>query len=51
MVANENDIITMAEKLVDMKLWPEVPDNIVGGYFDMRFVKKAEQTVRGGLKP
>lgn len=47
MVANENDMITMAEKLVDMKLWPKVPENITSGYFDMRFVKIAEQAIRG----
>jgi len=47
MVANENDMVTMAEKLVEMKLWAKVPANITSGYFDMRFVKKAEQTMRG----
>jgi NitT/TauT family transport system substrate-binding protein len=46
MVANETDITTMAEKLVDMKLWPKVPENIISGYFDMSFVKIAEQTMR-----
>ena len=51
MVVNEDDMIAMAEKLVDMKLWPKVPDNITSGYFDMRFVKKAEQTMRGTHKP
>ncbi len=47
MVANEEDIISMATKLVEMELWPAVPDNIVEGYFDMRFVEKAEQVTRG----
>lgn len=47
MVANENDMTSMAKKLVEMKLWPKVPDNISSGYFDMSFAKKAEQTVRG----
>lgn len=46
MVANENDIRIMAEKLVEMKLWHEVPENIMTGYFDMRFVKMAEKTMR-----
>ena len=46
MVANENDMTLMAEKLVDMKLWPEVPENLVNRYFDMRFAIKAEQTMR-----
>ena len=46
MVANENDMHTMAQKLVDMQLWPAVPDNISHGYFDMRFANKAEQTMR-----
>jgi len=47
MAASENDMIAMAEKLVEMKLWPKVPDDITSGYFDMRFVKKSEQTMRG----
>lgn len=47
MVANNKDMVAMAEKLVEMKLWPKVPDNITNGYFDMRFVKKAERTMRG----
>jgi len=47
MVANENDMMAMAEKLVEMKLWAKVPENIVSGYFDMSFVIKAEQTMRG----
>ena len=46
MVANEHDMISMAEKLVDMKLWPKVPDNLKSAYFDMRFVIKAEQNMR-----
>jgi len=46
MVANEKDMTSMAEKLVEMELWPEVPTNLIKGYFDMRFVIKAEQTMR-----
>jgi len=46
MVANEHDMVSMAEKLVEMKLWSKVPDNLKNAYFDMRFVKKAEQTMR-----
>lgn len=46
MVVIDADMVTMAEKLVEMKLWPEVPENIASGYFDMRFVKKAEQAMR-----
>lgn len=46
MVANEKDMISMAEKLVEMELWPGVPKNMINGYFDMRFVIKAEQTMR-----
>ena len=46
MTANENDMITMADKLVEMKLWPIVPKNITRDYFDMRFAIKAEQTLR-----
>lgn len=50
MVANEDEMLAMAEKLVDMKLWPKVPDNLSNGYFDMRFVRNAEQTMRGTEK-
>lgn len=46
MVVNESDMTTMAQKLVEMKLWTEVPDGIVHSYFDMRFAKLAEQTMR-----
>ena len=46
MVAHEDDMRSMAEKLVEMKLWPKVPDDIINGYFDMRFVKKSELTMR-----
>jgi len=46
MVANENDMTSMAEKLVDMKLWSKVPEDLDKGYFDMRFAIKAEQTMR-----
>lgn len=48
MTASTGDITAMAEKLVAMKLWPRMPDNIVEGYFDMSFVKKAEQSLQGG---
>ncbi|MBE9515698.1 MAG: ABC transporter substrate-binding protein [Proteobacteria bacterium] len=47
MVASKNDMMAMAKKLVEMKLWPNAPDNIASDYFDMRFTKKAEQTIRG----
>ncbi len=47
MVANETDMVSMAEKLVEMQLWPEVPDNLAGKYFDMRFAQKAEKNFRG----
>lgn len=46
MVVNEYDMKSMAEKLVEMKLWPQMPDNIVEHYFDMRFAKIAEKTMR-----
>ena len=46
MVANENDMTSMAEKLVNMKLWSKVPENLDKDYFDMRFAIKAEQTMR-----
>jgi len=47
MVATENDMRLMAEKLVDMNLWPEVPENLINHYFDMRFAIAAEQSIRG----
>jgi len=46
MIVNKNDIQLMAEKLVAMKLWSKIPDNISRDYFDMRFAKIAEQTIR-----
>lgn len=47
MVAHETDMIHMAEKLVEMKLWLSVPDNITSHYFDMSFAKKAEKIIIG----
>ncbi|MCP3985618.1 MAG: ABC transporter substrate-binding protein [bacterium] len=46
-VAEEADMVAMAKRLVEMKLWSTVPDDLVGGYFDMRFAKEAERTMRG----
>ncbi|RDH82812.1 MAG: hypothetical protein DIZ80_11095 [endosymbiont of Galathealinum brachiosum] len=46
MVANENDIKSMAEKLVEMKLWSEVPEKLINDYFDMSFAINAEQRMR-----
>lgn len=46
MVASKNDMTSMAEKLVDMKLWPKVPTDLDQGYFDMRFAIKAERIMR-----
>jgi len=46
MIANNNDIQLMAEKLVAMKIWPKIPDNLTDNYFDMRFAKIAEQIIR-----
>jgi len=47
MLVEQGDMTTMAEKMVDMGLWSKVPVNLESTYFDMRFVKKAEQTMRG----
>ena len=47
MIASEDDMLAMATKLVEMKLWSEVPDNLSSQYFDMHFVVKAEQKIRG----
>ena len=46
MVANEHDIKSMAEKLVEMNLWSEVPNNLINDYIDMSFAIKAEQHMR-----
>ena len=46
MIANKDDMTSMAQKLVDMSLWPKIPNNLYTDYFDMRFVIKAEQTMR-----
>lgn len=46
MVANETDMTSMAQKLVEMQLWPNVPDNLALHYFDMRFAQQAEQAIR-----
>jgi NitT/TauT family transport system substrate-binding protein len=46
MIVNENDVISMAQKMVDMELWPDIPKNINKDYFDMKFVTKAEQSIR-----
>jgi NitT/TauT family transport system substrate-binding protein len=46
MIVNENDVISMAKKMVDMELWPDIPKNINKDYFDMKFAIKAEQTIR-----
>jgi len=46
MVASEDDIRSMAEKLVAMSLWPKVPDNLQEHYFDMRFAIHAENSMR-----
>ena len=46
MVPDKGDLIEMAEKLVEMRLWSEVPDRLVAEYCDMRFAKKAEQSMR-----
>jgi len=47
MVANKEDMNLMASKLVEMGLWPTVPEDLVGSYFDMRFAKQAEKSARG----
>ncbi|NOQ64916.1 MAG: hypothetical protein GQ582_10425 [Methyloprofundus sp.] len=46
MRVSEKDMFSMAEKLVSMGLWAKVPDNLVEGYFDMRFANKAEPAMR-----
>jgi len=47
MIVSEEDIKSMAEKLVAMKLWPKVPEDIINRYIDMSFASKAEQKIRG----
>lgn len=51
MVAHEDDMTSMAEKLVQMGLWPDVPDDLTRRYFDMRFVRQAEREIRGNREP
>ncbi len=46
MLVIEDDIRLTAQKLVEMKLWSAVPENIPNDYFDMRFVQIAEQTLK-----
>lgn len=46
-VARTDDMTVMAQQLVEMGLWPDVPDDLDGGYFDMRFARKAEARIRG----
>ena len=46
MVANEKDMNAMAKKLVEMNLWPKIPENLAKDYFDMHFAIKAEQSMR-----
>ena len=45
MVADESDMRLMSQKLVDMKLWSDVPIDITRNYFDMSFVNSAKQKV------
>ncbi len=44
MVPTQKDISSMAEKMVNMKLWKKVPDDL-GRYIDLRFVEKASQKI------
>ena len=46
MVAKESDMKSMAAKLVEMKLWKTIPDDLFENYFDMSFVIKAEKSMR-----
>ncbi|MBQ0718642.1 MAG: ABC transporter substrate-binding protein [Gammaproteobacteria bacterium] len=41
MMVDDKDMISMAEKMVEMNLWPDVPDNLGSQYFNMSFVEKA----------
>ena len=45
MIVHEADMLAMAENLVEMKLWNEIPKNLTEDYFDMHFVKKAEKKI------
>jgi len=46
MVASETDLAEMAKRLVDMNLWPDVPDNLAKDYLDMSFAISAERRMR-----
>ena len=47
MLIQQTDMIDMAENLVDMQLWDKIPPDLYNHYFDLRFVRKAEQEIRG----
>ena len=40
MVVNDKDMTSMAAKMVEMKLWPDVPADLDSQYFNMSFIKK-----------
>ncbi len=46
-VVKEADMMAMAKQLVEMKLWPTVPEGLVDAYLDMRFAREAERKMRG----
>lgn len=46
MLVDDNDIVSMAEKMVEMKLWDKMPDDLIRGYVDMRFAIIADQAGR-----
>jgi NitT/TauT family transport system substrate-binding protein len=48
-IASEADIISMAQKLVDMALWPDTPNALTMTYFDMSFAKKAQRNLESTI--
>ena len=47
MVASEAEMVSMAQHLIDMQLWSDVPHDLSLNYFDMSFAHKAVQNHQG----
>lgn len=46
MLVDDSDIVSMAEKMVEMQLWQKIPEDIIQGYIDMCFAIIADKAVR-----
>jgi ABC-type nitrate/sulfonate/bicarbonate transport system substrate-binding protein len=47
MIISEAEMVSMAQYLVDMQLWSDIPEDLTMAYFDTRFAKKADQNIEG----